>query len=843
MSTSGGPSTAAVKADQLRNLAKLVEESRPWYEALGMTAEKASGILGEDAKDYVSEQGSGLGRKTAELLLSAADVDALKPVCIVFKALFDALKGAAKNRNDLIHLIHYGVLLVKSIPDTGTASGLSPPVKNALREFGAEVESVMQRARSFGVTQQPAAHGRLRRCLCRVRNVANHAEINEAIQHHVTNFDRIVAALGAGAAVQSAQNTEEMKARLPPRLRPKLAPVPPGLPAGEAWHAVRDHVEDEVYKILSGDEPAVAALTGRSGAGKSTAAADMVRNRKVDIRGLDDETEDQARTRMDRLERMRARFSDGVVYLRVGKGEGAADRLPDLMRKLAKALHEDVMKKIVGAPKAGEKGESYVKKMLTQKKKRCLVVADDVWEPQVIAKLKETGMFVLLTTRFPEIVEPDEVVDVDQLTPAEAEDVLRGAAELPPGQRLCDAAMEVLDDICGFVAMDIAFVGSWSTLRTADSGAWAEIVSEINDKIDDVRQGADGMDDRQVKRLAVVRTGFEYLGKEEGTLAQKLYVAIAVLPDAGRLEKAEEWFQKALRVEEDGGRAASSQALSTLHALGRCAREAGRHKKAKEFYRRALEIKEEKLGANLQVAYSLYRMGGCAWEAGQLQEAEALFKQLLQKEEDELGPDHVAVAETLQYLGRCALEAERLEKAKELFQRALEIQKAKLGPNDVAVAVTLQHMGRCVRRAGLPGEAEELLRRALEIQVANLGLDDLQVAYTLHELGLCVGRLGGYEGEEEALFQRALKIKEANLGRDDVEVASTLGEMGRCVRRAGRVEDAGTLFQRALEITKAKLEPNDVAVATLEEEMRWCRDMKTGDKLDEWEEASEGSVY
>ncbi|CAN0399487.1 unnamed protein product, partial [Ectocarpus sp. 12 AP-2014] len=75
MSTSGSPSTAAVKADQLRNLAKLVEESRPWYEALGMTAEKASGILGEDAKDYVSEQGSGLGRKTAELLFSAADVD------------------------------------------------------------------------------------------------------------------------------------------------------------------------------------------------------------------------------------------------------------------------------------------------------------------------------------------------------------------------------------------------------------------------------------------------------------------------------------------------------------------------------------------------------------------------------------------------------------------------------------------------------------------------------------------------------------------------------------------------------------------------------------------------
>ncbi|CAN0477903.1 unnamed protein product, partial [Ectocarpus sp. 12 AP-2014] len=105
MSMNSGPSTAAVKAENLKKLSILVAESRPWYEALGMTAERASGILGEDGNDYVSEQGSGLARKATELLLSAADVDALKPVCVVFKALFDAVKGAATNRNDLIDLI------------------------------------------------------------------------------------------------------------------------------------------------------------------------------------------------------------------------------------------------------------------------------------------------------------------------------------------------------------------------------------------------------------------------------------------------------------------------------------------------------------------------------------------------------------------------------------------------------------------------------------------------------------------------------------------------------------------------------------------------------------------
>lgn len=186
---------------------------------------------------------------------------------------------------------------------------------------------------------------------------------------------------------------------------------------GQSWHTMRDGVVDSVCGILGRDgEPAVAALTGRSGAGKSTAAAAMVGERGP-IRPRPGETEDQARTRLDRI---RARCSDGVIWLRVGQGEGAADRLPDLMREVAKKLYEDVMKKCVRTPEMGEAGESYVNRIVELKKKRCLVVADDVWEEEVIEKLRETGMWVLLTTRFPEMVEPSEQVFVDRLVETEA---------------------------------------------------------------------------------------------------------------------------------------------------------------------------------------------------------------------------------------------------------------------------------------------------------------------------------------------------------------------------------------------------------------------------------------
>lgn len=117
-------------------------------------------------------------------------------------------------------------------------------------------------------------------------------------------------------------------------------------------------MEDRACKILGDRKPAVAALTGRSGTGKTTVAAAMVGERGP-IRPRPGETDDEARTRLDRV---RALFPDGVVWLRMGKGEGGADRLPSLMLRLAKRLHEDIMGEGVDAPAVGKDDEGYVKK-------------------------------------------------------------------------------------------------------------------------------------------------------------------------------------------------------------------------------------------------------------------------------------------------------------------------------------------------------------------------------------------------------------------------------------------------------------------------------------------------
>ncbi|CAN0399518.1 unnamed protein product [Ectocarpus sp. 12 AP-2014] len=744
----------------------------------------------------------------------------------------------------------------------------------------------MQRARSFGVTQQPAAHGRLRRCLCRVRKVANHAEINEAIQHHVTKFDRIVAALGAGAAVQSAQNTEEIKARLLQE-GPKLAKPPKHVPVTKSLHVVRNGKVDRVCKILGGDGgPAVAALTGRSGAGKTTAATTMVGERGP-IRPLAGETEDQARTRLDRV---RALFPGGVVWLRVGKGQGAADRLPSLMLKLAKRVHEDVMDEGVDPPAAREDGESYVKKIASQESLRCLVVADDVWEPSVVEKLRKTGMWVLLTTRFPEMVEPNERVVMDTLTEAEAEDVLRGAAELPPGESLCDGAKEVLK-ICGRVAMDIAFVGSWSSVRTADNEAWASAVSEINIQIDAVKQvyvGNPGeVGDRESNRLAVLRAGFKYLGRED-PLVLELYVALAVFPDGHSFKDldaavllndqyppADHHVKLAMRAIEILGRwavlGADTSGLYRVHdahvnfAKGKLM---GREDIRKSAVGRWIaHISRLDFAVDIDM-YALLDI----WRAQEEVEGRGWFDyrpyddQLVQMDASDPLTKVFAVsvvAEMYAYDRKFpemeALMRKVLEHGDGHGADCSEVQMAVL--YSIRRAVFLQ--GRFQEMKDVDRRIAELDSLGLELKLPSEGTGFLQMSRIFSMYGGCAVAAGrpkdaeewfrkalralvdggltasyqtawvmcklagcvreaGRPGEAEELFRRELKIREAKLGPDDLQIAVTLHEMSLCVQEAGRLGEAEKLLKRALEIKEVKLRPDDLQVAYTLHQMGRC---------------------
>lgn len=157
-------------------------------------------------------------------------------------------------------------------------------------------------------------------------------------------------------------------------------------------------------------------------------------------------------------------FSDGIVWLPVNRGGKA--RFPSLMLQLRLMVHEDVGGGMGLAPSEPEDGVVYLRERLCReaykyRKPGCLVVADNVWEVDVATKLRETVMWVLFTTRHEDLVTPLMIDVVSEENPMS---FLREASELPAGVQLPDAAYDLMQ-MCGGVAMDLAFVGRSSSVR------------------------------------------------------------------------------------------------------------------------------------------------------------------------------------------------------------------------------------------------------------------------------------------------------------------------------------------------------------------------------------------
>lgn len=311
-------------------------------------------------------------------------------------------------------------------------------------------------------------------------------------------------------------NTETILRQLP-KPPAKVANVPKGTPAHKSWHVERRNVTETVFQALDADGgPHLVGLVGDGGAGKTTAASAIVSSTEV-----------------------REAFSDGIVWLPVN--EGAQENLPCLMLQLAQMVFEDIGGSVGRRPSGSDDGLAYVKQQVENghggKGLKCLVVADNVWESGVVSQLLETRMWILLSTQDEELVKraKGEVVGVDELSEAEAESVLRRAAELSPEARLPDDAMDLIE-LCGRVAMDLAFVGRWSTVRgrqdlTAWSNAACKVRAEMNKER--VNTESNGSEDSRVnRRRAILQAGCEDLtiGPDDERV-QRLYLSLAVLPD------------------------------------------------------------------------------------------------------------------------------------------------------------------------------------------------------------------------------------------------------------------------------------------------------------------------
>ena len=624
--------------------------------------------------------------------------------------------------------------------------------------------------------------------------------------------------------------------------------IPPGAPRIRDWYVERKPLVVQACNRLGigqgGDTPQapkMVGLAGPSGAGKSTVASMVIARDDV-----------------------RAYFEKGVLWLQVG--QAAKDRLPELKSRLADMVYESVMQKACRPPRKQEDlasdpedGVEYIVDVMNKDMMRFLVVADDVWDVEVLEALKRAGAWVLYTTRHRDLLpEPPRPLRVDQMLKEEAELVLRRAADLHDDAYLPNAAYELMER-CDYAASDLAFVGRWSDVRGRsghDGQAWQAVLNRIMEEAK--RSGEDGQ--LLSWRAAVLHAGLDELACENPK-NKELYLSLAILPNglafssevaavllygsgfsAWDLEAAEGVVMTLERLSiltlEDGGSyrvhdehadfiqgrgvanqdiwdrvlcrwreymsssralfAFSTHWLVVIWEVLACAEGTGLVSRP---YDPALDAMDP---TGSDIAKALKKGAYFHWLREEWSEVYSKSSRLLEIQENGDRGNSLDVARVLNALGVCAGKAGRTQEAEELFRRALAILEDKLGVDHPGVANTLNILGLYAFESGKMEEAEKSYRRALAVQQDNLGIDHADVADTLDNLGVCAHESGKTE-EAEELYRRSLAIREARLGFDHPDVADTLCSLGMCAGNVGRMEEAEKLYQRALSIQENKL--------------------------------------
>lgn len=603
----------------------------------------------------------------------------------------------------------------------------------------------------------------------------------------------------------------------------KRAKVPKTTPMRQSWHVTRERVQQSVFEgLCQGVSPRIVGLVGGSGSGKTTAAAELVRRSEV-------------------LEF----FSDGIVWLPVCNG--ARDRLSSLMWQLATMVHDDILGSIGPAPAGeGDGAPYYIKKRIGKGKGgeglRCLVVADDVWEPEVIATLRGTGMWVLVTTRYDEMLEEAgaESVGIDKLSKDDALSVLSRASELPTGNSLPGSAWELVE-LCGHLVMNLAFVGRWSAVRKReDPSAWSRAVASIRAelralKIDVTSDTKEGVQAK--RRIAVLRAGFRYLGVENDDV-QWLYLALAVVPDghafslgeatvlvygqehspddeqavAKVLDILERWS-----IVEKGGGSNPHPNYRMHDAHANFARES--LKDRGDVRRPALDRWTEHI-SSLSVLTSTSRF-----------ELSGLWRvvKAVAGDDFDIGRPYDGALSSMDVsdFDMCRTNLLRVVGFREangdwvgaydVRCRLLQLEKEALGEEHGHVANTLRFLADAAGRIGYSREALEWRRQQMEVldaaiarnKSSNFWGKDVRNLQSLATTMMESKR----EEEAEQLFRQMVEVSEAEAGPDDESVGYALHSLGVCIRRRGRFLEAEELLAKSLSIRMATLGPDSAATA------------------------------
>ena len=153
-----------------------------------------------------------------------------------------------------------------------------------------------------------------------------------------------------------------------------------------------------------------------------------------------------------------------------------------------------------------------------------------------------------------------------------------------------------------------------------------------------------------------------------------------------------------------------------FHGLGDLYSDQGKLQEAEEMYERALAGKEKALGLDhMSTLDTVNNLGNLYKDQGKLKEAEEMYQRALTGYEKALGPDHASTLNTVNNFGNLYSDQGKLNEAEEMYQRALAAREKALGSyheTHPPTLNTINNLGLLYSDQGKLKEAEEMYQRS-----------------------------------------------------------------------------------------------------------------------------------
>ncbi len=231
----------------------------------------------------------------------------------------------------------------------------------------------------------------------------------------------------------------------------------------------------------------------------------------------------------------------------------------------------------------------------------------------------------------------------------------------------------------------------------------------------------------------------------------------------------------------------------------------GFYDQAEDWYQRCGIAVTQRFGPEHPlVAISHCHLGWVYYQQGRYGEAEPLFLQALAMQQRLLGEAHAQVADSLNYLALLYQAAGDYEKAEPLYQRSLTLRQQLLGETHLDVADSLNNLALLYQDEGRYAEAEPLYLQALALRRQLMGDTYPRIASSLNNLASCYAAQQRY-AEAETLYIEARDLYQRLLGEEHPDFAISLNNLAQLYDLQGRYAEAEPLFAQALDLNQQVL--------------------------------------